>query len=86
MLLGKDVSISDLVPMLSGETGRPVVDKTGLKAPFSFLVEYKSMNIPIGNGPTIFDGLKDQVGLKLESTKTNTEVWIIESAEKPAEN
>jgi uncharacterized protein (TIGR03435 family) len=83
---GKDVSVSDLVPMLSGETSRPVVDKTGFKGSFSFLLEYKSMNLPLGNGPTIFDGLRDQVGLKLEPAKTTVEVWVVESAEKPSEN
>jgi len=41
---------------------------------------------PADSGPTIFDALQEQLGLKLESSRGPTEVLLIESVEKPSEN
>jgi uncharacterized protein (TIGR03435 family) len=36
--------------------------------------------------PTLFTALERQVGLKLEETRTDVEVWSIERVERPTEN
>jgi uncharacterized protein (TIGR03435 family) len=41
---------------------------------------------PDSSGPSIFDALQDQLGLKLESQKGPVEILIIDSVEKPSPN
>jgi len=38
------------------------------------------------NGPSIFTALQEQLGLRLEARKIPTEVLLIDSVQKPAEN
>ena len=35
-------------------------------------------------GPDIFEALRDQLGLKLESTTASEEVWIVDHVERPS--
>jgi uncharacterized protein (TIGR03435 family) len=93
---GKDVHMKDLVEVLAGALGRPVVDETGFTGSFSFLLSFR----PIDNGnpfsgannprlaglPTLFKALEQQLGLRLEETTTKTEFWVIERVERPTEN
>jgi uncharacterized protein (TIGR03435 family) len=93
---GKDVYMEDLVPLLAGATGRPVIDQTGFIRPFSFYLSFR----PIDNGnrfsgannprlaglPTLFDALEQQMGLSLEETSTSVEVWVIDRIERATEN
>jgi uncharacterized protein (TIGR03435 family) len=45
-------------------------------------------NLPpeLQNRPSIFDALRDQLGLKLEAQKGPVEYYVIDSIEKPAAN
>jgi bla regulator protein blaR1 len=36
--------------------------------------------------PDLFTAIQQQLGLKLESTKAQTEVFVVEHVEKPSEN
>jgi uncharacterized protein (TIGR03435 family) len=36
--------------------------------------------------PSLFDALRDQLGLRLEAQKGPVEYYVIDSLEKPAEN
>jgi bla regulator protein BlaR1 len=75
---------------------RPVVDQTGLKGFFDFKLTYapdfsgrtgpNGEPPPSFDGPNLFQALKEQLGLKLESTKGPVEVFIIDHVEKPSEN
>jgi uncharacterized protein (TIGR03435 family) len=38
------------------------------------------------SGPTLMEALKDQLGLKLESTKGPVDVLVIDHVEEPSEN
>ncbi len=76
--------------------GRPVIDKTGLDKFYDFKLSFapelppgvESANLPPGlmDRPTIFDALKEQLGLKLEAQKGPVDMYVIDRAEKPAGN
>ena len=78
---------------------RPVVDKTNLKGGYDFDLAFTREpppNLPEGaklngepldtSGPTIFQALRQQLGLKLERQKGPVDILAIDHAEKPAEN
>ncbi|HSZ17804.1 MAG TPA: M56 family metallopeptidase, partial [Terracidiphilus sp.] len=72
---------------------RVVVDQTGLKGNFDFVLNGISLGSIEGNHeapdePTtsIFTALQEQLGLKLESRKTPVEVLIVDHAEQPSAN
>jgi uncharacterized protein (TIGR03435 family) len=78
---------------------RPVVDETGLKGGYDFDLSF-TRDLPPGmqpgalpngesidtSGPTIFEALRKQLGLKLERQKGPAETLVIDHAEKPVEN
>jgi uncharacterized protein (TIGR03435 family) len=69
---------------------RPVVDKTGLKGLFDFLLEYSDPSPDPNFRRTVKEllpsVLQEQLGLKLEPSRANVEVLVIESAERPSQN
>jgi uncharacterized protein (TIGR03435 family) len=83
-----------LVNLLSGQTGHPVVDATGLTGEYEFSLSW--IPRPPGTGPSmaedpagpdLFAALQQQMGLKLEPKKAPIEVLVIDHAEKtPGEN
>jgi uncharacterized protein (TIGR03435 family) len=86
-------SISAWTEAAAIETGRPVIDKTGLKGFYDIRLEYPGIpaSLPLGE---LLEGRKswfpvviqDQLGFKLEPTTALVEVLIIEGVEKPSEN
>lgn len=97
-------TLAELASMLSQQSGRPVIDRTGLKGYFSVNVEFaREAGVgPLGplavapdtqpggtaasDIPTIFAALQDQLGLKLEPRREQTDVLSIERAEPPTED
>jgi uncharacterized protein (TIGR03435 family) len=80
----------------AGNLGRPVVDRTGLSGTFDFSLEWTpELNgptppgvdfAPDQTGPSFVEALKEQLGLKLESTKAPIEVFVVDHVERPGEN
>jgi uncharacterized protein (TIGR03435 family) len=70
-------------------TEGPVVNMTGLKGVYNFKLEWVT-RLEINNGsdgPTIFDAVQQQLGLKLESRKQAMDTLIVDKCEKePTEN
>lgn len=80
--------------------GRPLVDATGLTGVYDFDLkwtpEYLWANTKPGDNSSsadpgltassLFTALEDQLGLKLESEKKSTEVFIIDHVEPPSAN
>jgi uncharacterized protein (TIGR03435 family) len=101
-LLGTAVPLSFVVNALSGQLGRPVIDKTGLselfdidlkwtpgaeQAPGPFGPERGGAPPPLpADGPSIYTAIQEQLGLRLESARGPVEVVVIDRAEKPSEN
>lgn len=78
---------------------RPVIDRTGLSGRFDFTLDWTPDEFQApGPGartptpdsgatfPNLFTAVKDQLGLKLESTKGAVEIFIIDRVEKPSGN
>jgi bla regulator protein blaR1 len=84
------------LPSFPGGASRPVVDQTGLSGRYDFTIQWT----PESNGPTpsvadvqadpqattFLEALKEQLGLKLESTKAPVDVLVIDHVEKPSPN
>lgn len=83
---------------ISTQVDRPVLDATGLRERYALTLSWfrpqpaappGSGSIPgeLPLGPTIFQALQDQLGLKLQPTKAPIEVVVVDHIEKkPIEN
>jgi uncharacterized protein (TIGR03435 family) len=95
-LVTERISMAKLAEILSRGLGRPVVDKTDAKGVYTFTLEWNpetprpaagdSLVAADSSGPTIYDALAQQLGLKLESKKLPVEVIVVDQAQKPTEN
>jgi uncharacterized protein (TIGR03435 family) len=84
------MTIPALVRTLSAMLGRTVVDQTGITAPVGALhLEFvpprleDSVDAP---GPSIFNALQGQAGLKLQSGKAPVQMLVVDGIERPSEN
>ena len=83
------ISMKMLAGKLAGYIGSPVVDSTGLTGLFDFTLDFsvdESMSADRTPGPTIFEAVQWQPGLKLEARREPAEVIVIDHVEKPSEN
>jgi len=91
-LIGHACPMSYLVGMLTGQFGRPVVDKTELTGKYDFVVKYKDRwdrdrrADDMDPTPPLDRALQDELGLKLEPAKGPVKVLVIDHVEKPSEN
>jgi uncharacterized protein (TIGR03435 family) len=94
------ISMLQLAQAFSGTApiGRPVFDRTGLAGRYDWRLQWVPMFIPspandgtnIANpaadtGPNIFTALTEQVGLKLQSDRSEVDYIVIDQAERPAD-
>jgi uncharacterized protein (TIGR03435 family) len=84
---------------LAERMDRPVIDQTGIKGGYDFDLAY-TMELPPGipenamvngspidtSGPTIYEALRQQLGLRLDAKKAPAQVIVIDHLEKPTEN
>jgi uncharacterized protein (TIGR03435 family) len=90
--VGSDMS--DVAALLAKILDRPVVDRTGLTARYEFTLKWAPEQtvplagapLPDSTDPSIFTALREQLGLRLESTKGPLEILVIDRAEKPSAN
>ena len=74
--------------------GRPVVNQTGLGGRYDLVLEWMpelSGPVPPGSepdsqAPPFLEALRDQLGLKLESTKAPIQSLIVDHVEQPSDN
>jgi uncharacterized protein (TIGR03435 family) len=62
---------------------RVVVDQTGLSGGYDFDLRYVREG---ADGPSVFEAVWEQLGLRLESKKAAVEMVVIEHVERPTEN
>ncbi len=76
--------------------GRPVVDETGLRGNYDFVLSYRPILPPDAPAdsippedrdlPTLFDALRTQLGLRLTATRGPVDHFVIDQIEKPTAN
>ena len=82
-------SMTFVARQLTGETSRPVFDRTGLDGPYDMDMTFASdAAIAAGqtDAPTLEGALREQLGLRLESARAPVEVILIDRVERPTEN
>jgi uncharacterized protein (TIGR03435 family) len=81
------VSTFTNVPVVTG-IDRPVLDRTGLKGSYAFTLTFAAPQNtnPDPDRPQFMTALQEQLGLKLESTRTPVDVLVIDSVARPSEN
>lgn len=92
------VTMDRMAGMLAGQTGSPVTNATGLDGKYDISLYWQGgggMRASASAdgaaesepGPTIFEAIQQQLGLKLESRKGPIDILVIDHAEKtPIEN
>lgn len=97
---GRSATIAQLVDALSRVLGRPVVDKTGLAGKYNLRVDWipdetqaalgaadrPQAPDPVSTGPSIYQAIREQLGLTLESHRTQVDVLVVDHAQKASEN
>ena len=76
----RSASIGTILGFLQNRADRPVVDKTGLTDLYDAQLELD------GDRWQALSLIQEQLGLKLESSKGNVEVLVIDSVSRPTEN
>jgi uncharacterized protein (TIGR03435 family) len=83
-------TVDGLVEMLPLYAGRPVIDKTGLQGVYDIKFEatpfFRLNRDPDPADISVFDGVQDQLGLKLEPQKAPVDVVVVDHLEKPSGN
>ena len=80
------ISMKLLAATLQGWIGDTVVDATGLTGLYDLNLDFNFDESMSSEGPTIFEAVQRQLGLKLEAGKGPVEVVVIDHVEKPSVN
>jgi len=84
-----------MVQAFSAQSGRMVVDRTGLTGSWDFEMTFApeqrgqapgAGDAPASDAPSFFTAIQEQLGLKLESTRGPVEVVVVDSIEKPTDD
>ncbi len=81
-IVGIGRTMPDIARNLSAVAGRAVQDKSGLRESFDFEITWSDSE----QGPSLFTAVQEQLGLKLEPRRGRVDVFVIDSAEHPAED
>lgn len=85
-LHGARVSMKQLASTLAQQrdVGRPVIDKTGITGNFDIDLQWDTA--AGDEALSVFTALQEQLGLRLDGDTVETEILIVDHAERPSEN
>lgn len=84
-------SVDELVDAISLDVDRPIIDKTGLAGKFEYTLDWTQLGQarredPDGYASGALSRALERLGLKLEATKDQVEMLIIDHVERPSAN
>ena len=88
-LTSRELTMDTLARRLTGLLGRLVVNRTGLEGLFDVDLTYASESQALVAGaeaPTITTAVQEQLGLKLEASRTPVDVIVVDAVQRPTEN
>ncbi|HWB32479.1 MAG TPA: TIGR03435 family protein [Acidobacteriaceae bacterium] len=89
-LSADNCKVENLIQVLRNNTGRIILDRTGLTGVYDFSLHWTPddtpADSPAAGGPSFFTALQEQLGLKLEPATAPIDVLVIDSAQKPSPN
>lgn len=88
------ITMDDLSSTLSHQLEREVINKTELKGKFDINLIWSREDAPVeskdttgvDSAPSMFTAVQEQLGLKLESTKSPVDTIVVDHVEQPSEN
>jgi uncharacterized protein (TIGR03435 family) len=89
---GVGIPMADLVSFLSPDVDRLIIDRTGFKERFTFQLDFASsalsadLSTDSRAAASLFEALKEQLGLELRRSNVPVDVHVITSVERPSEN
>jgi uncharacterized protein (TIGR03435 family) len=83
---GRNATLPQLTQRLSGILHAPVSDQTGITGNYDFVLDHRTLDAPLDVGPSVFESIQSELGLKLEARKGPVEILVIDHAEKPSAN
>jgi len=91
--------MSNLARLLRGRVGRPVIDRTGLEGSYDLELESSSdlglrqaspgsagADTLTPDGLSLFTAMQEQLGLRLEASRGDVDVLVIDHVERPTPN
>lgn len=89
-LSGKGVPVSFIASLLASPAQRTVIDHTGLQGQYDFDLHFSPESMTAVDGtnaePDFFTAVQEQLGLKLQSSKAQVPVLIVDHVEQPTPN
>jgi uncharacterized protein (TIGR03435 family) len=99
-MVNQNATMADFAGVMQGSVlDRPVVDRTGLPGRYDFTLnwtpdesQFAGMGVrvppppPDAQAPSLFTAMQEQLGLRLDSTRAQVEVFVIDRIERPSEN
>jgi len=73
-----------LLQVVIAHADGPVTDETGLSGTYDVELKWSNDVAPTDDATTIFTAIQEQLGLKLERRRVNTDVLVVDRLEKPA--
>ncbi len=83
---GSAIPFGHFVSILEAQLGYPIANETGLAGQYDLALRYARDDAPGGESLSVYAALEEQLGLKLETRRGPVQVFVIDSAERPAGN
>ena len=87
----REVTMARLAQRLTSTLGRPVLDRTGLDGAFDVDLTFTPDNPTVDsagapNAPSLMTAIREQLGLRLESTRAPVDVLVVDRVQPPTQN